>query len=163
MFTNKQTTIAAAQARYGYIDISTGHWPDQSKWIQLLAVPAGMFPNWKVLNTQIPVSHIACNINIHVRLMSALSAIALAGLADKLLTFDGCFNIRLVRGSAVAISCHSYGLALDLNAAQNYLGMMAGGFYDDPALVKCFTDQGFDWGGDFKTRKDPMHFSYGWE
>jgi len=71
----------------------------------------------------------------------------------ELKTFDGCFNIRKQRG-ATSQSLHSWGVAIDVNAAWNGLGVK-------PVLsaefVKCFADAGFDWGGNWK-RLDGMHF-----
>jgi hypothetical protein len=52
------------------------------------------------------------------------------------------------------MSLHSWGIAIDVNAFENGLNMtpkLSAGF------VKCFTDNGFDWGGTW-TRKDGMHF-----
>ena len=64
-----------------------------------------------------------------------------------------CFNIRQKRGSK-ATSLHSWGVAIDVNAAWN-------GFGKKPTLsagfVKCFTDAGFDWGGTW-SKPDGMHF-----
>lgn len=179
-FPNKQMSRAAAIARYGPIDFSTCHWANQSYWIQMLEIPAGSLPNCKVLNSEMPLIHIACNIDIHIPLLAAIKSLNEIGMADKILTFDGCFNIRMVRGSNSAFSAHSYGLAIDLNAAMNKLGQtqsefkvisevdqtmakIDGCFYDYPEIVKCFTDEGFDFGGEFHDRKDPMHWSYCWE
>ncbi len=52
------------------------------------------------------------------------------------------------------MSLHSWGIAIDVNAAWNGLNkepVLSAGF------VKCFTDAGFEWGGTWK-RKDGMHF-----
>ena len=52
------------------------------------------------------------------------------------------------------MSLHSWGIAIDVNAAWNGLDktpVLSAGF------VKCFTDAGFDWGGRW-TRKDGMDF-----
>jgi hypothetical protein len=52
------------------------------------------------------------------------------------------------------MSLHSWGIAIDVNAFENGLGQtpkLSAGF------VKCFTDNGFDWGGVWK-RLDSMHF-----
>lgn len=74
----------------------------------------------------------------------------------ELKTWDGCFNVRLQRGSETEMSIHSWGIAIDVNAAWNRFGRV-------PTLsntfVACFKKFGFDWGGDFKKpRKDGMHF-----
>ncbi len=75
------------------------------------------------------------------------------GFVEELKTWDGCFNIRKKRGGTT-MSLHSWGIAVDLNAFENGMGKepkLSSGF------VKCFTDAGFDWGGNWK-RKDGMHF-----
>jgi len=94
-----------------------------------------------------------CNKDIIAPLSKAFKNIIDREYVNELKTFDGCFNIRKQRG-ANSISLHSWGVAIDVNAAWNGLGK-------EPKLtegfVKCFTDAGFDWGGTWK-RKDGMHF-----
>jgi len=94
-----------------------------------------------------------CNKDIIVPLTNAFKNLIERGFVNELKTFDGCFNIRKQRGT-VSPSLHSWGVAIDVNAAWNGLGKeptLSAGF------VKCFTDAGFDWGGTW-TRKDGMHF-----
>jgi hypothetical protein len=94
-----------------------------------------------------------CNHLMVVPLEKAFGALIRSGMVKELKTWDGCFNIRFQRG-ALAQSLHSWGLAIDVNAAWNGLGKK-------PVLskefVKCFTDNGFDWGGAWG-RPDGMHF-----
>jgi hypothetical protein len=94
-----------------------------------------------------------CNKILIGPLMQALSNIIDRGLIDELKTWDGCFNVRKKRGLK-SLSLHSWGIAIDINAAWNGLGK-------EPTmsakLVKCFTDCGFEWGGTW-SRKDGMHF-----
>lgn len=52
------------------------------------------------------------------------------------------------------MSLHSWGLAIDFNAAWNGFGKTP---TMSPELVKCFTDAGLDWGGTW-SRPDGMHF-----
>lgn len=69
----------------------------------------------------------------------------------------GGYVCRTVRGSS-AISWHSYGLAIDINPAEN---PMQGSLKTDmpAAFVKMWTDEGWGWGGRWNRKKDAMHFS----
>jgi hypothetical protein len=96
---------------------------------------------------------IYCNKDMVDPLSKALQALITTGHVTELKTWDGCFNIRKKRGLG-SMSLHSWGIAVDLNAFENGLNMtpkLSAGF------VKCFTDNGFEWGGTWK-RKDGMHF-----
>jgi hypothetical protein len=95
-----------------------------------------------------------CNKDIIGPLTKAFTALINTGKVKELKTFDGCFNIRYQRGSRTSASLHSWGIAIDVNAAWNGLGKTPQLSAD---FVKCFTDNGFDWGGTWK-RKDGMHF-----
>ena len=97
---------------------------------------------------------IYCNRAMIQPLTKAFKNLIDRGHVNELKTWDGCFNIRKKRGLA-SMSLHSWGVAIDVNAAWNGLGKtptLSAGF------VKCFTDAGFDWGGNFKSRVDAMHF-----
>jgi hypothetical protein len=94
-----------------------------------------------------------CNRIMVQPLTKAFTNLIQRGFVDELKTWDGCFNIRKKRGLS-SQSLHSWGIAIDVNASWNGLGkepVLSSGF------VKCFTDAGFDWGGNWK-RKDGMHF-----
>jgi hypothetical protein len=96
---------------------------------------------------------IYCNKDLVGPLSKALTALIATGHVKELKTWDGCFNIRKKRGLS-SMSLHSWGIAIDVNAFENGLNAtpkLSAGF------VKCFTDNGFDWGGNW-TRKDGMHF-----
>lgn len=96
---------------------------------------------------------IYCNKDLIDPLSKALQALVSTGHVKELKTWDGCFNIRKKRGLN-SMSLHSWGIAIDVNAFENGLNQtpkLSAGF------VKCFTDNGFDWGGNW-TRKDGMHF-----
>lgn len=95
-----------------------------------------------------------CNKLLRPLLHQAFRNIIDRGLVDEVKTWDGCFHIRKQRGSLLSMSLHSWGLAVDLNASWNKLGNKP---TMSPALVKCFTDAGFEWGGNWK-RPDGMHF-----
>jgi hypothetical protein len=79
------------------------------------------------------------------------------GLADELKTFDGCFNIRRMKGSG-SMSVHSWGLAVDFNAAENPFGGPVN-FSDE--FIQCFADAGLEAGALWR-RPDGMHFQLPW-
>jgi hypothetical protein len=95
-----------------------------------------------------------CNKDIIPHLSQAFNNIIKRGLVDELKTFDGCFNNRMMRGTAGTRSIHSWGVAIDINASWNKLGSKP---TMSKELVSCFTDAGFDWGGKWE-RPDGMHF-----
>lgn len=96
---------------------------------------------------------IFCNNDFKPLLDKALNNVVDRDLADEMETWDGCFMIRQKRGLS-SLSMHSWGLAVDINAFENQLNQQ-------PKLseefVKCFTDAGLVWGGNW-SRKDGMHF-----
>ncbi len=87
------------------------------------------------------------------------------GLSNQVLTFQGSFAPRLIRGErgSSVLSNHAFGLAFDINARWNPLGAQPalrgerGCVFD---LVPIANRHGFFWGGHFNRRKDGMHFEY---
>jgi len=96
---------------------------------------------------------IYCNKDMVKPLAAALQSLITTGHVSELKTWDGCFNIRKKRGLG-SMSLHSWGIAVDLNAFENGLNQTP---KLSPGFVKCFTDNGFYWGGTWQ-RKDGMHF-----
>jgi hypothetical protein len=83
-----------------------------------------------------------------------------AGLVDGLLTWEGSFAPRFVRGSRTTVSNHAWGTAFDVNFPWNRLGAVPAlrgekGSVRD--LVPIAHELGFYWGGHF-SRCDGMHF-----
>jgi len=96
---------------------------------------------------------IYCNKDLIQPLSKAFQELIRTGHVNELKTWDGCFNIRKKRGGST-MSLHSWGVAVDVNAFANCFGCtpkISAGF------VKCFTDNGFDWGGTW-SKADGMHF-----
>lgn len=79
------------------------------------------------------------------------------GLAEKIKTFGGCLNKRLMRGGS-NWSMHSWAIAIDLNPTWNPFGQRIFEMTED--LAKCFEDVGFIWGGRWANSPDAMHFQY---
>lgn len=74
------------------------------------------------------------------------------GLSD----YAGCFNIRKISGSN-NWSNHSWACAADFSPASNGFNMKS---TLSTIVVDAFKRQGARWGGDYKGRKDPMHFEF---
>lgn len=143
-----------AVKRYGAI--TNGVWPDAAQYCSLLPIPQDIGANWINSLTGQPVVHIYCNNDFHGPLLAALQNVKDRGLLPQLKTFDGAYEVRDVRGIPGRLSWHSYGLAIDILAEWNKLGQPP---TISSELVKCFTDVGFVWGGNF-SRKDGMHFQW---
>ena len=82
----------------------------------------------------------------------------------------GGYDWRQNANNPSLLSLHSFGIAFDLNPAENPncnpsnpVGTQSycqdGGDIPD-AVVKAFSDYGFRWGGDYTNVKDYMHFEY---
>ena len=88
------------------------------------------------------------------------------------------FNCRPATGSTSVLSQHSYGWAIDINPLQNpyvrsdgtvlrravrpYLDRSLrrrGMIHPGDVVVRSFARIGWEWGGDWRTLKDYMHFS----
>ena len=72
---------------------------------------------------------------------------------------DWGYCYREIRGSQTTLSNHSSGTAIDLNATKHPLGA-AGTFTPlQVTLIQALCKKyGIRWGGDYKSRKDEMHF-----
>lgn len=84
-------------------------------------------------------------------------------LLKYILTFDGTFCPRLIRGSTTILSNHAFGTAIDLNAKWNGLGQEPAALGTKGSVlefVEVAKFHKFGWGGDYQKRKDPMHFEY---
>ena len=84
-----------------------------------------------------------------------------AGFLDRILTWDGSFVPRFIRGNRTVLSNHAFGTAFDINAALNPRGtrpLLVGKKGSVRELVTIANDQGFYWGGHFGAKPDGMHF-----
>lgn len=72
--------------------------------------------------------------------------------------YAGAYNPRFIRGSTTKWSNHAYGAAIDLNAEANGFGAGHGNI--PQPVIDAFKRQGARWGGEYKTRSDPMHFEF---
>jgi hypothetical protein len=159
---------AARQSQFGLLEFApapTGDNPEALRitngWdtANVVKVP---IPQLK----QIPGGPASGNLSFHKKAGEQLRALWQAwddrGLLAKVVSFEGAYNPRFVRGGAAQqnLSNHAFGTAFDINASLNRLGA-------EPAtasapgcvylLVPVAHEFGFYWGGHF-SRRDGMHF-----
>lgn len=135
----------------------------QKKWLTMWDVPTE-------LEIGVIPKRIYCNVDMVQPLTKAFTNLIERGFVKELLTWDGCYNLRPVRGyedeyeecvragdimkSIQYLSNHSWGTAVDNNQAWNQLNKKPTA---SPGFVQCWIDAGFDWGGSWK-RLDGMHY-----
>ncbi len=116
-------------------------------------------PAWvaaKIRTEEMPIiGRVTGNIVMLPQLRAALLEVVARGLSSKIYHYDGCYVPRFIaHDPSKGLSFHTYGTAIDLNAADNYRGI-AGKM--DRQVVAIFKRWGFAWGGDWNYT-DPMHF-----
>lgn len=74
--------------------------------------------------------------------------------------YSGCYAKRSIRGFKSHASTHSWGVSVDLEVADNPLGLSEDKAPMNRGVIKIFKDAGFFWGGKFQKRPDPQHFQF---
>jgi hypothetical protein len=107
---------------------------------------------------QVPIlGAVTCNKGMLPQLRGALTEVVQRGLADKIHRnmYGGCYYPRYIAyDPAKGLSLHTWGIAIDLNVAENQRGTVG---QMDRQVVQIFKSWGFAWGGDW-SYTDPMHF-----
>jgi hypothetical protein len=131
-------------------------------------------PPWEMRMGEIKITRIPFHKKAASALQGALAAIAIleaarSGIihASGLDVFSGSFNYRPMRGGS-ALSMHSYGIAIDFDAARNGLGNRKPHLALYPEIIDIFLEHGAIWGGDWngnrdtldERRCDGMHFQF---
>lgn len=72
---------------------------------------------------------------------------------------DWGYCFRMVRGTTDKLSNHSSGTAIDLNASKHALGKVGTFPAEKVPMIRALAKKyGLTWGGDYRNRKDEMHF-----
>lgn len=133
--------------------IITDDWP--SKNIQTLVVP-------QLINVKgTPTGRVSMNVKVVPQFLTFFKRLEDEGLLKHVVTWDGGWSPRFIRGSKVSLSNHSWGTAFDINARWNPYGQVPaapGSLGSTCELVSIAYECGFYWGGWFSTRPDGMHF-----
>lgn len=161
------TTLAARQALFGAYSYVADPQPGNREHIRIL----GTWVRDNIITVPIPQLRTALGsgapsgIQFHRNAAEQLRRLwedwEKAGLLNRVLSYDGSFVPRFVRGSTVNLSNHAFGSAFDMNVAWNPLGArpaLVGQKGSVRELVALANSWGFYWGGHYSTRLDGMHF-----
>ncbi len=138
-------TLGSLVGTFGYRVLGGGRIAPDTTWVAA-----------NIRTEQVPIlGEVTCHRGLFPQLRAALLEVQSRGLADRIQPdeFAGCYYPRFIAGTTT-LSNHAFGLALDINAADNQRGT-AGGM--DRDVVGIFESWGFAWGGDWRW-SDPMHF-----
>lgn len=129
----------------------------EKKWMILHELPKEI----TTANKNIP-SKVYVNKDFAPVLDNWLNALLESNVLSEIRTFDGCYNVRTMRGTNVP-SIHSWGLAIDFNAKDNPLNMTtsqakASGLKPFSDKFILISQRWVDSGALWKSRPDPMHF-----
>jgi hypothetical protein len=121
--------------------------------------PDARWVSQNIVRATVPIiGRVTCHRLMVPQLRAALAEVQAAGLAHLIRTFDGCYVPRFIeRDPSHAISLHTWGIAIDLDASTNQRGVRG---TMDQRVVDIFKRWGFRWGGDW-SYTDPMHFELG--
>jgi len=115
-----------------------------------------------VLAKNVPVvGRIYCHKRIELLLREVMEDIASDARASEGFVEMGCFCPRhKMHDRKKPLSAHSWGMAVDWNPNRNRVNASKPELTPDHPVVKCFKKYGFEWGGDWKSVKDWMHFQF---
>lgn len=124
--------------------------PEEQAWAASILTPI-LLPEPLMGGKQI---HLGCHRLVAQDLLAILQEIHAAGLWPLIHTLESyCF--RMSR-TTHRLSTHSWGIAVDINAATNPLGSHGD---LDPRLIAVFQGHKWTYGGHWPT-PDPMHFQF---
>jgi hypothetical protein len=99
---------------------------------------------------------VTCHRLVIPQLHAAMTEIIEEGLGSEVREYGGCYVPRFIdRDPKKPLSMHAFGLAFDINTSTNQLGTQ-GDMH--PRVVEILERWGFEWGGRWRPRPDPMHF-----
>lgn len=132
---------------FSYVDYGDGMIQVDGRWVS----------RW-ITRVNLPiVGEARCHRLMVPQLVAALEEIRAKGLASLIHRdqFAGCWMPRHIDWDPrKPISMHAWGLAVDINSQENWIGQTP---QMDPRIVAVFERWGFTWGGRW-ARPDGMHF-----
>lgn len=131
-----------------------------NNWIKNNIVSV-IVPQLKLVSNSPKNNVVRCHTRVAQNITELFAAWETANLLSLVLTWDGMWVPRFIRGSRTTLSNHAWGTAFDINARWNPLGRTPApretiGSVED--LVPLARQHGFLWGGEWGSRPDAMHF-----
>jgi hypothetical protein len=138
-------TTADAVGTFTYTVLTGGRIAPQASWVA----------SHISTRTMPIIGSMTCNTSMFPQLRAALQQIQDAGLSSAIHPgqYGGCYVPRFIAGTTT-LSNHAFGLAFDLNVAENQRGTVG---QINRQVVAIFQRYGFTWGGTWHWT-DPMHF-----
>jgi hypothetical protein len=118
-------------------------------------------PSWikdNIETGRVPLlGDVTCHRLLFPQLRQAMREVRATGLAGQINDFAGCFSPRfIVSDPHAGLSHHSWGIGVDINAAENRYGAPP---TQDGRIVDVMERYGFTWGGRWLV-PDGMHFEW---
>jgi hypothetical protein len=141
------SSVTDAVGTFSYTPHADGRVTPEASWV-----------NGYIRTESVPIlGTVTCNKGMLPQLRAALTEVAQRGLAGTIhrSMYGGCYYPRYIGyDPSKGLSLHTWGIAVDLNVAQNQRGTVG---LMDRRVVAIFKKWGFAWGGDWGYT-DPMHF-----
>ena len=150
---NPVAFLSGSKAAKAFGAFSYRYFPDGT------IAPDAQWVSENIVTGTVPImGRVTCHRLMLPQLRGALEEVQATGLGHLLRTYDGCYVPRFIaRNPDNSISLHTWGIAIDMDAATNYRGIRG---TMDIRIVEIFKRWGFRWGGDWQYT-DPMHFELG--
>ena len=144
----KQSKIEKIFGKFEYEDNPNGSIKILGNWIKRY-ITKSLINNWAVWHHKFITKQLH-TIKDELRQVKLLKEFDLSNGGGCFVPRHKCWDLK--RG----LSCHSWGIAIDLNPAKYPYGSDS---KPHQVLIDIFKNNGFIWGGDWKT-KDPMHLEW---
>jgi D-alanyl-D-alanine carboxypeptidase len=141
------SSVTDAVGTFSYTPHADGRVTPEASWVR----------NY-IRTESVPIlGAVTCNKGMLPQLRAALTEVVQRGLAGTIhrSMYGGCYYPRYIGyDPSKGLSMHTWGIAVDINVAQNQRGTVG---QMDRRVVAIFKKWGFAWGGDWGYT-DPMHF-----
>ncbi len=159
------SVLSEPDVRAQFGNIATSPRPDGMVHVDSLGLPGQVQRTLATFRHPLLDAQYPHGVQVHERALphfaAVFDALQAAGLGNRILSCETLCERHIGRDPDRPLSRHTWGIAMDINSAQNPLGktgVPAGQAGSVQELVRYFEAFGFAWGGRFQSAVDPMHF-----